>query len=205
MQSTQWSYLDTLAGPDIAAILQEWRKHQPGTGVFALVCEQEREAVALLQEIAAAEAMPLVGAIVPGLIAEAKFWRKGVLLVAFDATISRQIVPLPHAENYTADATVEVLADFIATHADENGGDTLLLLVDATMPDVASLLDRLYLEIGDQVNYAGTCVGSEASTGAGTASDKPMLIASALNSKVDFFIDAGPHDPVCKDNTSRKD
>ena len=161
MQSTQWSYLDTLAGPDIAAILQEWRRHRPGTGVFALVCEREREAVALLQEIAAAEAMPLVGAIVPGLIAEAKFWRKGVLLVAFDATISRQIVPLPHAENYTADATVEVLADFVATHADENGGDTLLLLVDATTPDVASILDRLYLEVGDLVNYAGACVGSE--------------------------------------------
>ena len=66
MQSTPWSYLDTLAGPDIAAILQEWRRHRPGTGVFALVCEQEREAVALLQEIAAAEAMLAGGEVEAG-------------------------------------------------------------------------------------------------------------------------------------------
>lgn len=163
MQPMQWKYFDALARQDIAATLEAWRERrgQAEAGIFALVCEQERGALALLQQAAAALAMPLVGAIVPGLVAEAKFRRKGVLLAAFDAATPRRIVPLPHMENRATDPAVESLADFVATHADENGGDTLLLLVDAMMPDVASLLDRLYLEIGDLVNYAGACVGSE--------------------------------------------
>ena len=37
----------------------------------------------------------------------------------------------------------------------------MMLLVDATIADVASILARLYMEVGDQVNYAGVCVGSE--------------------------------------------
>ncbi|HRD50583.1 MAG: FIST C-terminal domain-containing protein [Candidatus Competibacter sp.] len=181
MQPTQWKYFDTLVRQDIAAILETWREHQhqAGTGVFALVCEQEREAVALLQQVAAALSMPLMGAVVPGLVAEARFWRRGILLVAFDAATPRRIVPLPHVENRTTDSAVESLADFVATHADENGDDTLLLLVDAMIPDLTSLLDRLYLEIGDQVNYAGTCVGSETFQSVPCLFDNEVLVEGA--------------------------
>lgn len=161
MRSILWSYLEAWTERDIVALLKSWRDRRPETGVLALVCERERAAVAALQRIAADLAMPLLGAVVPGVIAEAKFWREGVLLVAFDAALPRRILPVPRSANRATDAAVEALADFVATHADESGGDTLLLLVDATLPDVASLLDRLYLEIGDQVNYAGACVGSE--------------------------------------------
>ena len=161
MQSMQWVYLDTLTPQGIAATLQTWRDRQPEIGVLALVCEQEQGAVAWLQQIAAAKAMPLLGAVAPGLIAGTRFWRRGAVLVAFDAATPRRIVAMPHVANHTTDAAVAALADFVITHADENGGDTLLLLMDAMIPDVASLLDRLYLETGDQVNYAGLCVGSE--------------------------------------------
>lgn len=161
MQPMQWAYLNTLTPQDLAATLQTWRDRPPETGVLALVCEQEPGAVALLQQAAAAATMPLVGAIVPGLIAKARFWRRGAVLVAFDATTPWRIAALPHVENRATDAAVAALANFVVTHADENGGDTLLLLMDAMIPDAASLLDRLYLEVGDQVNYAGMCVGSE--------------------------------------------
>lgn len=161
MQPMQWTYLDTLTSQGVAATLQTWRERQPETGVLALVCEHEPEAVALLQQAAVAAAVPLLGAVVPGLIADAKFWRRGAVLVAFDAATPRRIMAMPHVENRATDAAVAALADFVVAHADDNGGDTLLLLVDATIPDVASLLDRLYLEIGDQVNYTGLCVGSE--------------------------------------------
>lgn len=161
MQPMQWAYLDTLTPQGIAATLQIWRERHPETGVLALVCEQEQEAVAWLQQAAAAAAMPLLGAVVPGLIARTRFWRRGAVLVAFDAAAPRRIVAMPHVANHTTDAAVAALADFVVTHADENGGDTLLLLMDTMIPDAASLLDRLYLETGDQVNYTGMCVGSE--------------------------------------------
>ncbi|MFO1422761.1 MAG: FIST C-terminal domain-containing protein [Candidatus Competibacteraceae bacterium] len=161
MQPMQWTYLDTLTPQGVAATLQTWRERQPGTGVLALVCEQEQGAVVLLQQATAAATMPLLGAVVPGLIAGARFWRRGAILVAFDAATPRRIIPTPHVEHRATDAAVASLADFVVTHANQNGGDTLLLLMDTMIPDAASLLDRLYLEVGDQVNYAGLCVGSE--------------------------------------------
>ena len=180
MRSILWSYLESWTDRDIAALLRTWRDQRPETGVFALVCEREREAVAALQRIAADLAMPLLGAIVPGLVAEAKFWREGVLLVACDAALPRRLLPMPHSANRTTDAAVEALVDFAATHADQSGGDTLLLLVDATLPDVTSLLDRLYLEIGDQVNYAGTCVGSETFRTVPCLFDNEVFVAEAV-------------------------
>jgi hypothetical protein len=56
---------------------------------------------------------------------------------------------------------VAELAAFVEAHAAEDGNDTLLLFLDAMTPDVSSLLDRLYLTVGNQVRYAGTNVGSE--------------------------------------------
>ena len=45
MQPMQWAYLNTLTPQGLAATLQTWRDRPPETGVLALVCEQEPEAV----------------------------------------------------------------------------------------------------------------------------------------------------------------
>lgn len=161
MKTVLWKYLDTFTAQDIASLFRAWREQQPGAGILALVSEQEPDAVALLQQVAADSGMTLLGAVVPGLIVDARFQRKGILLFAFDAALPKKILPLPHEANRTSDTALNGLVDFVESHAGEDGTDTLLLLVDAMTPDMASLLDRLYLEIGDMVNYAGTSVGSE--------------------------------------------
>jgi hypothetical protein len=56
---------------------------------------------------------------------------------------------------------VAELAAFVEARAGGDGADTLLLFLDGTTPDIGSLLDRLYLMVGDQVRYAGSNVGSE--------------------------------------------
>lgn len=161
MKPILWKYLETVTRADMDSTLEAWRRQQSGLGVLALVSEQEQGVVALLQLAATEAGMPLAGAVVPGLIADASFWRKGVLLISFDAGFPRMIVPLTKEMHRTSDAAVSKLADFIDTHAGEDGSDTLLMFVDAMTPDVTSLLSRLYLEIGDQVKYVGTSVGSE--------------------------------------------
>ncbi|CDI00871.1 putative FIST C domain protein [Candidatus Competibacter denitrificans Run_A_D11] len=164
MQPTEWHYLAALTPETIGATLQHFQNHRLSgveVGIFALVCEQECGATALLQEAANAVRLPLVGAVVPGLLVEAKFCRQGALLIAFAATTPQRLFRFSYHEQHTTDQAIESLSDFIAEHADENGADTLLLLVDAKLPNMTSVLDRLYLEIGDQVNYVGTCVGSE--------------------------------------------
>lgn len=139
---TGWTYLDTLPSD---LILNE--------GVLALVSEADSGSVPTLQSAARERQVDLLGAIVPGLVIEDEFRRRGTLLVPLQS-VPRVMVPVPEAD-HTPNETIEALADFVLEHAAEGGGDTLMLLVDATIADVASILARLYMEVGDQVNYAG--------------------------------------------------
>lgn len=82
MKQAQWKYFESVNAADIAAAFQEWRKLRPGLGILGLVCEHEQGAVAELQKAANMAALPLAGAVVPGLIAEGGFRRRGVLLIA---------------------------------------------------------------------------------------------------------------------------
>jgi hypothetical protein len=104
--------------------------------------------------------LPLAGAIVPGLIAGGEFKKSGVLLAAHDASVPQAIIPLRRGVEHPGGGAAE-LAAFVEAHACENGDDTLLLFIDAMTPDIASLLDNLYLHVGNRVRYAGANVGSE--------------------------------------------
>ena len=161
MIPTLWTYLESADAEAIAATFQAWRSQRPDLGILALVSEHEPGAVAILQQAANRAGLPLAGAVVPGLIADGRLRRQGVLLLARDAAIPQLIVPLSRGSAGTHEDAVRELAAFVETHAADTGADTLLLLLDALTPDVASLLDRLYLAVGNQVRYAGSNVGSE--------------------------------------------
>lgn len=161
MSRTLWQYFASADTGALEALMQTWREQRPGLGVLALVSEQEAAAVALLQRAANRSVIPLAGAIVPGLITATGFSRKGMLLVALDEGIAQAIVPLPRQGNDTDAAAVAELVGFVESHRGEEGSDTLMLFIDAMIPDVGALLDRLYLALGNQVRYAGTNVGSE--------------------------------------------
>lgn len=161
MRPILWQYLESTDAGEIAALLDAWRKQRADLAVLALASEHEPEAVATLQHAASQAGLPLVGAIVPGLMVDAGIRRDGMLLLAFDAAVPRMIVPLARGGAHTDAAAVAELAAFVAAHAGKDDDDTLLLLVDGMTPDVASLLDRLYLTVGNRVRYAGSNVGSE--------------------------------------------
>lgn len=180
MQQPLWAYLDSVTIRSGMELLRAWQEQLPGTGVLALVCEQESGAVSLLQQLASSAGMELVGAVVPGLVVMTEFQRKGVLLLAVDASIPRQILNLPRIEGHTTASAVEALARFVERHAGEEGDDTLLLFLDGLTPDAASLLDRLYLEIGDRVSFAGASVGSESFRAAPCLFDNASFLQDAV-------------------------
>jgi hypothetical protein len=161
MKPALWKYLGSVNANDIADTFREWRKQRPGLGILALVSENEDGAVSVLQQAANQAALPLAGAVVPGLLVEGRFNRRGVLLLALDVAMPQVIVPLRRGGERTDDAAVAELAAFVENHADEDGADTLLLFLDAMTPDISSLLDRLYLAVGNRIHYAGSNVGSE--------------------------------------------
>lgn len=161
MKPLLWQHLESVDAADIAAILQGWRTQRPGLGLLALASEHTPAAVAALQQAANQAALPLAGAVVPGLVVAGGLHRKGVLLLALDATTPQRIVPLRRGGERTDAAAVAELAAFVDRHAGDEGDDSLLLLFDAMTPDIGSLLDRLYLAVGNRVRYAGSNVGSE--------------------------------------------
>jgi hypothetical protein len=156
-----WQHLESFEAVEIAAILRDWRTQRPGLGLLALASESEPAAVSALQQAANQAALPLAGALVPGLIVAGRLHRQGVLLLGLDATTPQTIVPLRRGDERTDAAAVMELAAFVDRHAGDDGDDTLLLFVDAMTPDIGSLLDRLYLAVGNRVRYAGSNVGSE--------------------------------------------
>ncbi len=179
MSATLWAWHETADADALAALLRTWRARQPNLAILALASEHTPGAVPALQQAASEAGLPLAGAVVPGLVAGGEFRRHGVLLLALDAATPLRIVPLPRCSERTEAVAVDELAAFTLDHAADDGGDTLLLLVDATTPDVASLLDRLYLAVGNQVRYAGSNVGSETFRAVPCVFDNRRLVGDA--------------------------
>lgn len=161
MKAAHWQYLESAADAAITACLREWRAGRPELAVLALASEHEPGAVAALQQAANRLGVPLAGGVVPGLIDGGRYRRQGVLLLALDAAVPRAIIRLARGTGRTDDAAVAELAAFVEAHTSAAGDDTLLLFLDGMTPDVASLLDRLYLAVGNRVRYTGSNLGSE--------------------------------------------
>ena len=180
MKPPMWKYVDAGNPGELADTLQRWRCDMPGLGVLALVSEYTQDMVPTLQQLANQQALPLAGAVVPGLIAGGELKKSGVLLVAHDAATPQTMVPLQFSAEGVENGAVADLAAFIEEHASEQGGDTLLLFIDAMTPGIGALLDDLYLEIGNRVLYAGTSVGSESFKPERCLFDNTSFVANAL-------------------------
>lgn len=179
MKPVLWTYLETADPAALAASLEAWRGQRPELRVLALVSEHETGAVGALQQAASGAGVALAGAVVPGLIEGGRLRRHGVLLLALDAAAPLTLVPLARGGARTADAAAVELAAFVEAHAGEQDDATLLLFIDGMTPDVSSLLDRLFLEVGNRVRYAGSNVGSESFQPVPCLFDNTRLIGGA--------------------------
>jgi hypothetical protein len=159
MKPPLWKYFAAADADQLALTLQQWHSDMPDLGVLAFVSEHDTADVPLLQQIANQRALPLAGTIVPGLIVGGELKKQGLLLAAHAAANPQAMIPLQ--QQAMDDGTVAELAAFVELHASEDGEDTLLLFIDAMTPHTATLLDKLYLNIGNRVHYAGAHVGSE--------------------------------------------
>lgn len=153
-------YLAQLDDPELGGRLRAWKAERPRGGVLALLAEAERDRVELLQARCREAGVALVGAIFPGLVVDDRFVAKGVWLLRFDEMPVRVLEETPPAIEAQAD-TAERLVAKLRPHLDGTDPRTLLLFCDALNPSVATLLDELYLRLGDRVSYSGANAGSE--------------------------------------------
>ncbi len=141
--------------------LAAWQTEQPKLGVLVLLPEAEREAVTRIQHVFARRRVPLAGAVFPALTEAGAFRTRGAWLLRFDEMPYVALYPdLPREEGKIPAALDAITAD-LKSHLGEGRDVTLFLLFDAMVPNIATLLDELYLRLANRVHYMGANAGSE--------------------------------------------
>lgn len=124
--------------------------------------EAEKDQVAHLQAAARAQNIPLVGAVFPALLTRDGFQTAGVTLILLDPCPPWILVE--QLGNNEDPASVEKLADFIKSKLrpeEATAPPTVFLIFDGLLPNIGTILFRLYNKLGHHVYYAGVNAGSE--------------------------------------------
>lgn len=149
--------------PDALRVtLTAWQQAHPDLGVLALLPEAESAQVSVLQGLCRELRIPLIGAIFPALVTRAGFVTQGVWLLCLERMQPAVLIerlnagPVPAAERLAA-----AVRDLVATHVPEAPQATVYLLFDGMVPNISSILDALFIELGDLVAIDGATAGSE--------------------------------------------
>ena len=146
----------------IEQTLNAWSAEKPVAGIFALLPEAEKDKLPLLQSICRSRGLPLVGAIFPALVRQQQFVTQGAWLLRFDAPPPRFLLADINAGEFSGAARIVAAARAAEqVHAAGAPKPTLFLIFDSMVPNIASLLDGIYLELSNRVDYAGVNAGSE--------------------------------------------
>lgn len=150
-------------GGALHSVLDAWRTRFPQAGIFALVAEADRQHLPLLQAACRERQLPLMGGVFPALITPSGFESHGVCLCCL---AQRPEFFLLDPDALGVGGTAIAQATLKALEATPPGGDqpTLFMVFDGLLPDIASRLDEVYLELADRVKYAGVNAGSETFT-----------------------------------------
>lgn len=153
--------LEEVTEAGLGAALGEGTAWTGGAGLLALVAEADREtAVPLLQRVCSRLGLPLAGAVFPALVSGGAFLPRGAVLLRLAPGTFTRIYPLDPSEPDRVRRLAPLAADVLARLEDAHD-PSLLLVFDGMVPDIASLLDALYLSLADGVRYLGVNAGSE--------------------------------------------
>ncbi|MDD5328646.1 MAG: FIST N-terminal domain-containing protein [Sulfuricella sp.] len=158
MAEDRMQYLATAEPGAIRALLADWRAAYPEMGVLALVPEAEKDGVPTLQAMCRDQGVPLVGGIFPALVTRDGFRQNGLWLLRFDVMPPTALIPALNTEPVPPE---EKIAATLETRIGEAGDASLFMMFDAMIPNIASILDALYVRLADRVHYMGVNAGSE--------------------------------------------
>ena len=154
-------YIELEAGR-VELALDTWRAEMSLAGVLVLLAEADKDKLPLLQSACRNRGIELAGAIFPALIVEQQFVSSGAWLLPFP--VMPPVFLLPELNAGEPPALARMVAAVRAGLQElppDSVKPTLFLLFDSMVPNVASLLDDLYLEVANRVDYAGVNAGSE--------------------------------------------
>lgn len=146
----------------IERALRDWVSRSAGSGILALLPEAEKGRLSLMQDACRQRGVALVGAIFPALIEGRGFTTSGAWLLYFDQMPPHFLLPAINAEGGSAVKKLLAAArSGLQAYPSSGPKPTLFMVFDSMVPNIASILDGLYLELSNRVEYAGVNAGSE--------------------------------------------
>lgn len=145
----------------LAPLLADWQKNNPASGILALVAERSAEEVAPLQAHCRNTGMPLVGAIFPELIYQGRFHPQGLLLIPLEVMPPYLLLADAGPGNESFNEELCNALDKLLNGVSSQSDLTLFMLFDGMLPNIGTLLEKIYLNLADQVQYVGANAGSE--------------------------------------------
>ncbi len=158
---THIQYFHDISDEDIKTCCQNWQQTFPKMAVLALVAEAHIDRINDVQAVFKNTGIPLMGAVFPALIYDAEFKSSGLLLICLpEKPLWHLQANIPQEEtalNQCLDSIIKTLDPSI----DDAANSALFMIFDAMVPNIATILDKFYLELGDSVHYMGVNAGSE--------------------------------------------
>ncbi|MBS1145342.1 MAG: hypothetical protein H6R14_2748 [Proteobacteria bacterium] len=141
--------------------LNAWSPAQAGAGVVALLPEAEKDRLPILQSACRQRGLALAGGIFPALVDDGHFLTHGAWLLCFDRMPPHFLVPSLNADGHAVGTIVAAVRESLKAEATGAAKPTLFLFFDSMVPNIASILDGLYLELANRFEYGGVNAGSE--------------------------------------------
>lgn len=145
----------------IERFFADWSSKQASAGVVALLPEAEKENLPMLQLACRQHGVVLAGGVFPALVGQGGFLTHGAWLLRFDDMPPHFLLPALGAAEEAVDAVVATTRKCLEATPPGRAKPTLFMVFDGMVPNIASILDGIYLQLSNRVEYGGVNAGSE--------------------------------------------
>jgi len=176
----QVRFLPHIEAMELKSTLRQMQEYFPRLGICAFLPEARKDQLNILQAACREFSIPLVGAIFPALVKDNDFYTDGVWLIGFDEMPYFSLQEnLPADSGEAGQKTNEIIAD-IYQYLNGNSEATLFMIFDASLPNIGTYLDSIYLQLANRVHYAGVNAGSETFQPMPCLFDAEKLVSNGL-------------------------
>lgn len=161
----------------VEAALEAFCTATPEGALLALVAEADRGNIPQLMKSCSERGIKLLGAVFPELLVDSALHKKGLLLLPLGRAPRHTLISIAGGDS--AGEIAAALASGLPIRP-AAGTHTVLALFDGMIPNIASIIDALYLQWGDDVRYIGANAGSETFTAIASLFDGQQLVENGI-------------------------
>lgn len=174
-------YFEKIDDPRLEETIHQWQDLWPDGGCFAMVAEANKAEIPALQNKFNHINYPVIGAMFPELIVHAHFKSSGILLLLMTHQTYYQLLANTPAEDNTLSTYIRAFTDKLGKKLNtENESNSLFLIFDGMLPNIATILEQTYSQLGNKVHYFGVNAGSETFKPAPCLFDNQNFIGNGL-------------------------